>query len=132
MKRFTELMKEMETKQKDPAYKKARKIKKLKVNELKKKIEKVLVKEKYLNLQFDKPEMGQFVTIPFTIEDANNKRKEYDSRTKCRRIIKTALEKTNWRLMSEGISYRLGYLSGRLKGYENEDDIAQLFKKSRK
>jgi hypothetical protein len=30
--------------------------------------------------------------------------------------------------MSEGISYKLGYLSGRLKGYEAEDDLVQLVK----
>jgi len=127
MKQFTALMKEIETKQKDPAYRKARKIKKLKVNDLKKKLIKVLAKEKYINLQFSKPEIERFVVIPFTIEDADNKREEYDSRNKCKRIIKNALEKTNWRLMSEGIDYRLGYLTGKLKGYENEDDIAQLF-----
>lgn len=131
MKQFTKMMKELEAKQKDPAYKKARKIKKLKVNELKKRLEKVLVKDKYQNLQFDKPEIGRFVVISFTLEDVVNERGEYDSRAKCRRIIKTALEKTNWRLMSEGISYRLGYLSGRLKGYENEDDIAKLFMKNK-
>jgi hypothetical protein len=132
MKQFAALMKEIETKHKDPAYQKARKIKKFKVNDLKKKLIKVLAKEKYINLQFSKPEIERFVVIPFTIEDSDNKREEYDSRSKCKRIIKDALEKTNWRLMSEGIEYRLGYLTGKLKGYENEDDIAELFKKAEK
>ncbi len=28
--------------------------------------------------------------------------------------------------MSEGIDCRLGYLSGRLKGYENEEDLVKI------
>ncbi len=82
----------------------------------------------YINLQFSKPEIERFVVIPFTIEDTDSKREEYDSRSKCKRIINNTLEKTNWRLMSEGIDYRLGYLTGKLKGYENEEDIANLFR----
>ena len=30
--------------------------------------------------------------------------------------------------MSDGVDYRLGILSGRLKGYENEEDILKLMK----
>ena len=30
--------------------------------------------------------------------------------------------------MSEGVHYRLGYLSGKLKGYEQEEDLLQLVK----
>ncbi len=30
--------------------------------------------------------------------------------------------------MSEGINYRLGYLSGRLKGYETEEDLMKIIK----
>ncbi|MFC1711178.1 hypothetical protein ACFLZ1_01185 [Patescibacteria group bacterium] len=128
MKQLSAMMKEAEEKKKDPAYKKARSVKKLKVNELKNKLSRVLAKEKYVNLLFGKPEIERFVVIPFTLEDSDNKREEYDSRNKCRRIIIAALEKTNWRLMSEGIDYRLGYLTGRLKGYESEEDLAGLFK----
>ncbi len=32
------------------------------------------------------------------------------------------MRETNWRLMSDGISYRLGYLNGRLRAYEGEED----------
>jgi len=31
--------------------------------------------------------------------------------------------------MSEEVNYRLGYLSGRLKGYEREEDMTNLFRK---
>jgi hypothetical protein len=43
-----------------------------------------------------------------------------------KKLIQKALEDTNWRLMSEGISYRLGYLKGRLRAYESEEDLKKL------
>jgi len=123
-----DMVKEHEQKEKDPVYKKARKLKKLKVLELEKLLKKVLEKENYINLQFDKPQINRFVIIPFTAQDTDNKREEYDSRNNLRKIIKKALEKTNWRLTSDGVDYRLGYSSGKLKGYENEEDLAKIFK----
>lgn len=47
--------------------------------------------------------------------------------SKLQKLLKTALESTNWRLMSEGTSYRMGCVYGRLKGYEREEDLAELF-----
>jgi hypothetical protein len=46
--------------------------------------------------------------------------------------VDQALIDTNWRLMSDGISYRLGYLNGRLRAYEQEEDLKELVIKSRK
>jgi len=57
-----------------------------------------------------------------------NLKKRHNSRNNLRKLIKKTLEKTNWRLMSEGINYRLGYLNGRLKGYENEEDLMRIVK----
>ncbi len=34
--------------------------------------------------------------------------------------------------MSDGIHYRLGYLSGRLRAYEREEDLKNLVMKSKK
>lgn len=124
------MIKEQEEKQKDPAYKKAKKLKKLKVVELEKLLRRVLERGKYTNLQFDKPQIGRFVIIPFTVQDADAKRGEYDSQNNLKKLIKKSLEKTNWKLMSEGINYRLGYLSGRLKGYEGEEDLASLVRRN--
>ncbi|MEO6508676.1 MAG: hypothetical protein ABIO02_01875 [Patescibacteria group bacterium] len=42
------------------------------------------------------------------------------------KIINTVLEDTNWRLILNSITYRLGYLEGRLKGYEQEEDMLKL------
>ncbi len=126
---ITELMKESDRKNADPTYQKAKQLKTLTVLELEKLLVKILEKDKYIKLTLDKPEMNQYVIVPFTVQDADTSRKEYDSTHTLQKVIKNALEETNWRLMSEGTSYRLGYVYGRLKGYEREDDLAEVIKR---
>ncbi len=128
LERFSNTIAERERKEKDPAYQKAMQLKKIGVVELEKLLSEILEKEKYIKLTFDKPEIEKQVIIPFTVQEANTARKEYDSINKLQKLIKKILVDTNWRLMSEGVIYRLGYLSGRLKGYEREDDLMQLVK----
>jgi len=79
----------------------------------------------YSKLIFEKPEIGQYVIIPFSIQDINSERTDRKSSQELEEIIKKTLKDTNWRLMS-GVSYRLGYLQGRLKGYEQEEDMLKL------
>lgn len=119
-------MKVKEQKDKDPVYQKARKLRTLKIGQLKELLEKTIEKEHYQDLAFAKPEMGQYVIIDFSVNDMQEDRKEYDSTNKLKKLIKSALEETNWRLMSEGIHYRLGILTGRLKAYEREEDLVKL------
>ena len=125
-KRFANELNEQGQKQKDLYYQKANKLKKLSVADLEKLLAKTLEKEKYLKLSLDKPEMGKFVIISFTVQEADSSRSEAVSEDKLKKLIKNTLENTNWRLMSEGVYYRLGILSGRLKGYEREDDFVEL------
>ena len=127
MKQFMQSLKEGQEKKADSKYQKAVKAKKLTIAELEKFLSNVLEDEKYIKLSFDNPEMGKFVIVPFTVQDTGYKRKDYDSTRKLQKILKTTLETTNWRLMSEGTSYRMGYVYGRLKGYEREEDLAELF-----
>ena len=110
-------------------YEKVAKIKKLTVAELQKLLAAALKKEGYINLEFSKPEIKKDVIIEFTVQDNKTDRGEYDSRIQLQRILKKKLEATNWRLMSEGIMYRLGILSGRLRGCELEEDLLKLVKK---
>jgi len=65
------------------------------------------------------------VSVEFTIEDPGDQH-EYDSKKKLTKLLKKGLKETNWRLMSDGISYRLGVLSGRLRAYEDEKDLVKL------
>lgn len=127
MKKFVDSWKEKE-KNKD-LYDKVKKIKKLTVAGLQKILGPVLEKEGYIKLDFSKPEMTRGVIVQFTAQDNKTGRGEYDSIHQLQKLLKSTLEKTNWRLMSEGIFYRLGILTGRLKGYELEEDLLKLIQK---
>ncbi len=110
------------------AYQQVSTLKKLTIVELEKLLAEALEKAKYTKLSFTPPEMGQFIFVPFTLQDANTPRKENISTSMLEKLIKSTLENTNWRL-TDRVSYRLGFLSGRLKGYEREDDLLKLYEK---
>lgn len=65
-------------------------------------------------------------------DSVNSYRKEQSSCHGFRKVIQGTLAATNWRLMSEGVTYRLGYLQGRLKAYETEEDLLNLVKSGKK
>lgn len=119
---------ERKTKEADPRYKKAKALKKLKVFDLQKLLKETLEKAKYIELSFDKPEITRDVIIPFSVQESDTSKSDYDSQNNLKKLIKKTLEDTNWRLMSHGISQRLGILSGKLRGYENEDDLIKIVK----
>ena len=118
--------KEKEKKDKDPLIQKVRNLKKLTVSQLGKLIEDTMEKAGYKGLKFWKPEMGQYVIIDFSVNETKDDRQESDSISTLKKLIKSILEDTNWRLMSEGINYRLGILTGKLKAYEKEEDLIKL------
>lgn len=107
-------------------------LKKPKIAELSELLGPVLEKAGYTEFSLDKPEMGKDVFVGFNCLDSKSGREDYDSRKTLQKLVRKTLEDTNWRLMSDGISYRLGYLNGRLRAYEKEDDIKQLVLKSKK
>jgi len=85
-----------------------------------------LEKAGYIEFSLDKPEMGKDVFVGFSCLDSKSDRNDYDSKKMLEKLITKELNGTNWRLMSDGVSYRLGYLSGRLHGYEREEDLKRL------
>lgn len=109
-----------------PIYQRSLQLKKTTISDLEKLLTKVLEKQKYTKLSFDKPEIGQYVIVPFTVQDTDSSRKDRISVSELEKLIKNALEDTNWRLLSNSVFYRLGYLEGRLKGYESEEDMLKL------
>lgn len=126
---FHKIMEDLKEKEKNKdLYDKVAKIKKLTVAELQKLLTPAMEKEDYIKLEFSQPEIGKDVIIQFTVQDNKSGRVEYDSRLILQKLIKRTLSDTNWRLMSEGINYRLGILSGRLRGYEREEDLLELIK----
>lgn len=110
----------------DPVYDIATTLKKLSIIELEKLLTDALEKEKYIKLSLDKPEMGLQVVVPFTVQDADPSRKENISTADLKKLLKDTLEDTNWRLMSDGVRYRLGFLYGSVKGYEGEEAMLEL------
>jgi hypothetical protein len=85
-----------------------------------------LKKAGYIEFSLDKPELGKDVFVGFNCLDGKSDRSDRDSEKTLKRTIESALSGTNWRLMSNGINYRLGYLSGRLRAYEREEDLKKL------
>ncbi len=127
---FSKEMEEREKKEKDPIFQKAKQLKKLIIVELEQLLLKSLDKKDYIKFNLGTPEMGQYVIVPFTVQEINKKRNDRESDLILKKIIDKTLVNTNWRLMSEGIYYRLGILSGRLKAYEREEDLIYLLKNS--
>lgn len=124
--RLVNSWKEREKNQK--LYDELAKIKKLSIAEIEKLLTPILEKCGYKNLRFSKPEFGRGIKVEFTVQETQTERHEYDSRMGLQNLIKQSLLTTNWKLMSEGISYHLGFLQGRLIGIENEDDLKELVK----
>jgi DNA-directed RNA polymerase subunit M/transcription elongation factor TFIIS len=108
--------------------KKLAKIKYFPIGEIKKLMTEALEKESYADLKFENPEIDKFISIAFTAQDNMTGREEYMSRMHLKKIIDKNFSDTNWRLMSDGIHYRLGFVSGRIRGYEGEEQLIKLIK----
>ncbi len=104
------------------------KIERLKIPQLMERMRTEIEKAGYIELTFDRPELGGYVTIGFSCMDSNSSREDSKSRKVLKKAVNTALANSNWRLMSEGISYRLGYLSSRVRAYESEEELAGLLR----
>jgi hypothetical protein len=111
-------------------YDAVKEMKKPKIAELVPLLSSVLEKAGYIEFHLDKPEVGKDVFVGFSCLDSKSNREDYDSRNTLKKLIDQTLVDTMWRLMSNGISYRLGYLNGRLRAYEREEDLKNLVMKS--
>lgn len=130
---MAQLGKEMQEKHANKhIYDAVKEIKRPKIAELIPLLSEPLEKKGYIEFHLDKPEMGREVYVGFSCLDSKSDRKDYDSRKTLKKLVDSALEETNWRLMSDGISYRLGYLNGRVKAYESEEDLKKLAMKSKR
>lgn len=130
LKSFMEDIKEREEKKDE--YEAVKKLHKLTLAQLEKLLVPLVEKEGYIKFVFDTPEMDSDVKVSFTASDDKDGRDEYTSRQQLKKVIQSALGDTNWHLMGDGISYRLGILSGRLLGYEREADLLKLVESKKK
>ncbi len=109
-------------------YEAVNKVKKLNIAELRDLLDPVLEHSGYVKLEFEKPDFQKDVILGFNLQDNKSGRGKYDSVHSLQEIIKESLAPTNWRLMSDGVTYRLGFLQGRLKGIEGEEKLLKLVK----
>ena len=107
-------------------------LKKLKILELEEMLAPLLEKEGYIKLQFKNPEITKDVVVPFVVYEHRPDREDRASTHDLEKTLRKALRSTNWRLMTDGTSYRLGMLEGRLRGYEREEDLANLVRQEEK
>lgn len=107
-------------------YDKITQLQKLTILQLEELLSPILEENKYIKFHMKDPETGRDLFVPFMAYDSDEKRNEYSSTQTMQKLIKKALENTNWRLMSEGVRYRLGMLEGRLRAYEREEDLLKL------
>lgn len=125
----TNLMKKIKEKEESgDLYNAIAKIKKLSVFELQNLLAPIIEKAGYAKLEFEKPELQKDVTLGFNMQDSKSGRSKWDSAHELQKLIRNTLKETNWRLMSDGINYRLGFLTGRLKGVEGEESLRKLVK----
>jgi hypothetical protein len=122
---------EMEREADKELYDTAAKVEQLKIPQLIEKLRPAIEKAGYMEVNFDKPNIIGYVTIEFSCMDSDSSREDAKSRKTLKKVIESNLKDTNWRLMSDGISYRLGYLTGRLRAYEGEAEMVDLLKKLR-
>lgn len=105
-------------------------LKKPRIAELPSLLQPQLEKAGYTEFSLDKPEIGKIAYVSFSCLDNKSDREDYESRKTLQTTIRGALGDTNWRLTTDGISYRLGYLTGKLRAYEDEEDLKKLVVKS--
>lgn len=68
------------------------------------------------------------IILNFSVRDTEEKRKEFDSSKTLEKTIKGVLEDKNWALTPEGVNYRLGLITGRIRGYETQPELEELTK----
>lgn len=113
-------------------YEAVAKIQKLTVMDLQKLLEPLLTAAGYLKLEFEKPDLQKDVLLGFSVQESKSDRSERESIYDLQKLIKKTLEPTNWRLMSDGVTYHLGFLQGRLRGLEGEEKLKELLESEQK
>jgi hypothetical protein len=110
------------------------KIERLTVQMLEKRLNEILKENGFTKFGLEKPEIKRNMIIPFYVQDAID-RKERDSVKILMKAIKSSLLHSNFRLMEADVSYRLGFIRGRLKAYESQEDLIiiakEIFKKNK-
>lgn len=128
MKYFSDKLKDEE--ENKEVFEEVKNIQKLTIIELQNLLAPLVEKANYTQFLFEKPVIEKDVILSFSLQDTKTGRTGMESTSDLKRLVKKALVPTNWRLMSEGLTYRLGFLQGRLRGVEGEEALRKLAEKS--
>lgn len=103
-------------------------VKKITIAVLEKSLKEAIEKEGYGDLHISMPAPEQEIILHLSVRDLKEKRDEHESTKMLEKTIGEVLNDTNWSLLSDRVDYRLGFLSGRIRGYESEQDLETLTK----
>lgn len=101
------------------------KIERLNIPQIKSLVAKVCEDAGFTEFITEKPELGRNVIMEFSVQDPTNRTENESIKVLTDRIPK-ALFRTNWRLQASSVSYRLAYLTAKLKAYESDEDLLKL------
>lgn len=117
-----------EKKKNKKIYEKVAQVERINIFEAQNRMKAVIKNKKFTKLKFEDPTIETEVICGFRVYEMDTSRPEKDACKDLESLIAKAFENTNWKLMSEGISYRMGILTGRIRGMEKEKDILKNIK----
>ena len=103
------------------------KIEKLKVSKLEGKLKSALEPHGFVKFQFEKTKIDRFVIAEFSVQDTSD-REGRESIKVIKKFLEAELFTTNWRLMASDIDCRLGIITGKIKGFEDDESILKIAK----
>lgn len=109
-------------------YEKIDKVEKVTILDLESRLSKPLEKSGFVRFHFRDPERSPNVElyVPFVVYDEKKDRASLQSSFALKGLLKRLLKDTNWRLMSDGVIYKVGMLEGRLRVYDTEQEMIKL------
>lgn len=102
-------------------------VEQINIVQLERKLSEELEKVQFVKFQFEKPKSGRWLTVEFSAQDFSS-RDERSSIKALKKTLSDLLFTTNWRLMSTDIYYKLGFLTGQIKGFSLEEDLIKIGK----
>lgn len=100
-------------------------VQKLKIPHLEQRLIQLTEKENYTKFSFEKPVFTSHTVIQFSVQDPTD-RSEMESLKQLQMAMQADLFETNWRLAKSDLTYRMGYITGKVKGFEQDDDILKI------
>lgn len=102
-------------------------VQRIKIPQLEHRLSQVTEKEGFAKFSFEKPVFTSHTTIVFSVQDPTD-RNEKESAKCLLKALHSDLFETNWRLVKSELTYRMGYLTGKVKGFEQDKDLMKIAK----